>query len=713
MSEITIEVINESSTYLKDVIALGDANKQTLGFLSDVVFFEQAKKVGILVAINQEQQCVGYLMYRFVQRHRHIRIIHLCIDNQYRGLGIARRLNNRLIEETKNIAYGIGLFCREDYSVNKMWPRLGYVATFEKPGRKKSGSILINWWLDYHHPGLFDAKKEDLSLNLRVAVDAQIFYALSSSGDSIYYLGLSDTARHEISLLELDWLNQEVTLGITEEIFNEISRDFKTKKEKDEKRLAISKFDMLKPATQGSTEILDNLEKTLSLKVHESSIRHIARCANAGVSIFLTLDQDLLEFKDIIRKIAGVLVLSPSQLIIQLDDVSREVAYQPVYLAGLEFKSQVLSEVSDLSILSKIFITSESNESEKEFRQYLNSCVQGIKQSQLITHNKKPLILNIFETSQSQEVIIRYLRSTQNGYASTVLRHILFESATKAIKEGIAITKVVDPYISDDVKAALRDSNFVYLADRSEWIRVHCQYSANLQEVSRKLSDLSKKHESYTLMPILLNKISHPNFLHDSISISDVEKLLWPLKILDAEQPSFIIPINPEWAKELFDKELASQTLFGSLQPEVFLNTESVYYRSRLANGGLQPNTYGRILWYVSQGKKNGYTSTQAIRACSQIDEILIDYPQNLYNRFSRLGVYKLDQLVKLSSKDDGLNSKIMAIKFSNTELFKNSISLSQARIILQKKSSFQSPCKISPSQFSRFYKQGMALIDD
>jgi len=712
MNNISIQNVNEQSPYLKDIIALGDANKQTLGFLPESVFIEQAMSLGIIVAVTQDGQCVGYLMYNLAKRNRHVRIMHLCVDKKFRGLGIAKRLNDYLIEKTKDIAYGIKLSCRKDYPISQMWPRLGYVAISEKPGRKKSGSTLVNWWLDHHHPLLFDLKKEDLSVSLRVAIDSRIFYELSSREEK----SNRESSNREVELLELDWLNEEVVLGVTEEIFTEINRDFKTQQEKVKKRLAVDKFNLIKSTLVQDGEVLSTLESlsftNCAIPEIASCLRHITRCVNAGVPIFLTLNKDLLSLQEAIQKISGILVLKPSELLIRLDDILKQVQYQPVHLAGLEFKSQTISEVSDLALLLSIFSSSDSTEPEENFRKYLYDSAQGLLRSQLITHNKRPIALVISDMSSSKEAVIRCLRATKSSYSNTILRHVLFQFITQAVQDKIAITKVMDSHISEDVGLALQDSNFIALPNSSEWVKIHYQCSAELENASRALAELSSLHRSYKLLPMLLTKMSDSNFLNDSISISDVEKLLWPLKILDAEQPSFIIPITPKWAKELFDYKLANQTLFGASNPEVFLNTESVYYRSQLPTGGLKPNICGRILWYVSKGRHREYVSTQAIRACSQIDEILVDYPERLYNRFSRLGIYELSQLIEISKAPDG-SRKIMAIKFSNTEIFQNPIHLARVRDILQNQAPLQSPYKISPRQFSEIYMNGMLLVND
>ena len=85
MKEIKIKIINDKSPYLESVIKLGDANKKTLGFFSRGAFINQASKGLIIVAINDCNNCVGYLMYRIAKKVNQVKLVHLCIDREYRG----------------------------------------------------------------------------------------------------------------------------------------------------------------------------------------------------------------------------------------------------------------------------------------------------------------------------------------------------------------------------------------------------------------------------------------------------------------------------------------------------------------------------------------------------------------------------------------------------------------------------------------------------
>jgi hypothetical protein len=180
-----------------------------------------------------------------------------------------------------------------------------------------------------------------------------------------------------------------------------------------------------------------------------------------------------------------------------------------------------------------------------------------------------------------------------------------------------------------------------------------------------------------------------------------IEKALWPVKITDASIPSFIVPIRPEWAMHLFDTGIGSQNLFGG-NPHLVFRVENAYYRSSIPR---VLDTPGRILWYVSKhtGK---YQDTESIRACSYLDEVVIDRPKPLFTRFRRLGVYKWDDLFKLAKRD--LETKIMGFRFTKTEMLARPINKKALQKVwreqLGKNFHIQSPIRIPPTVFFDLY---------
>ncbi|KKM11080.1 hypothetical protein SY88_10110 [Clostridiales bacterium PH28_bin88] len=96
-----------------------------------------------------------------------------------------------------------------------------------------------------------------------------------------------------------------------------------------------------------------------------------------------------------------------------------------------------------------------------------------------------------------------------------------------------------------------------------------------------------------------------------------------------------------------------------------------------------------------------------SIRACSYVDKIVIDKPKELFRQFRRLGVYEWADVLGEANGD--YNREIMAVCFSDTELFDVPIYWSVLKQILLEEEGrtapIQSPVLISNKVFERIYR--------
>lgn len=186
--------------------------------------------------------------------------------------------------------------------------------------------------------------------------------------------------------------------------------------------------------------------------------------------------------------------------------------------------------------------------------------------------------------------------------------------------------------------------------------------------------------------------------------IADLERMLWPVKIIGTNLPVFIIPIKPEWAKNLFDEHMASQYLFGL--SDLILNAEMVYYRAKKPSGLIAP---ARILWYASN--KKDHPEAGSIRAVSMLEEVDIGTAKQLYSKYRRLGVYKWKDVLGVAKND--FERQIMALRFSNTYMLDRPLYWRELKAVLQKfgkKTTLQSPLRIAEDIFSMILKETTTL---
>ena len=222
--QITMEQLT-----LADLDAVDDLMKRhsrTLGFLPREALqsYLMRQRGGVLGAKTNAGQLVGYLLY--AANPNYFRITHLCVLEECRGQGVAKRLVNGL-KDFATTQRSIKLNCRRDFPANDLWPKLGFVALANKRSRSRAKHFLTIWHLTLgpddqldlfqaitsNRLDLFQAITSGSSLD--VVIDAQIFFDFDEP----------DSAKTKPSKVLLsDFLIDSLNLLITDEIFNEIDR---------------------------------------------------------------------------------------------------------------------------------------------------------------------------------------------------------------------------------------------------------------------------------------------------------------------------------------------------------------------------------------------------------------------------------------------------------------------------------------------------------
>jgi hypothetical protein len=96
-----------------------------------------------------------------------------------------------------------------------------------------------------------------------------------------------------------------------------------------------------------------------------------------------------------------------------------------------------------------------------------------------------------------------------------------------------------------------------------------------------------------------------------------------------------------------------------------------------------------------------------SIKACSQLEEVVIGKPKELFRRFQRLGVYEWQDIYE--AVDKNISKDIVAFRFRMTERFHAPIGMDFLET-LGIRGPFMSPRKISDSQFASIYTKGYTL---
>ena len=147
-------------------------------------------------------------------------------------------------------------------------------------------------------------------------------------------------------------------------------------------------------------------------------------------------------------------------------------------------------------------------------------------------------------------------------------------------------------------------------------------------------------------------------------------------------------------------------------KPEIIINREAVYYKKNRTPPKRDCEN-GRILWYVTKNDKDqGYTNVSAIRACSRLEEVIVGKPKELYRRFRALGVFEEKNILEIEKGNE--NVEVMAIRFSDTELFDRCIFHDEMQQLSQQVSNQNinviGTSKISKELFAIIYKLGLNM---
>ena len=697
--EYEVTVVDINSEALSSIKTLAKKNSATLGFLPDGAFDAYAKRGWVLAAASNGEM-VGYVVYR-VSRMRAV-LVHLCTDERYRGQGVAEHLFRSVVDRTSGL-HGILANTRRDFPAHNMWPRLGFAAVGERPGRGTNPSVLTQWWYEYPQPTLFSGNSSYARAQspIDVAIDLNVFYDLMMPS-------LREEADESRSL-QGDWLVDEIQLCVTPELFNEINR-LDSPKTREEQRIVAHEFKRI----SGPVEEFDRTCSLLSSIMGEaknerqsSDMRHLAHTAAAGVEFFITRDAKMMKFSNEIENSTGVTVMRPVDLVIEIDHVRNIASYQPVRLSGSLLQIAKIDR-EQREQLEDIFINRSIGEKKRAFRRKVSSILlsRAATESGTVSYDGKPVALFGFELSEPDVLTVPCLRLRSGPMARTLARAIVTKALDSSVLEGRSVTAVTDEWLEPFVEEALAESGFAKLGD--QWLKLNYRAIGTESESSTGLELLLERLEGSGLkLPTILRFPLREGYLSTAAETVLVEKQLRPLKITNGILDTLVIPVRPRWAQHLFDSVLAEQTLFGA-RPDLVLSWENAYYRAPRSLGEI--STPFRILWYVSQDKR--YMGTRQIRAYSVGSSVEVLPAQDAYNRYKRLGVYDMREVLCIAGgKRDG---QVMVIRFCDTEVFENPIDSKRFRETLetsdQKKPSLRGPQRISETAFAKIYSEGQCL---
>ncbi|MFJ7297799.1 GNAT family N-acetyltransferase [Streptomyces collinus] len=667
---------------LAAIIELGNRNRRTLGFLPHAVF-RQAAKTGTLLAAMEGRHLAGYALYGLPGDR--VRLTHLCVDGSYRGKGVNAKLVDAISERHAD-RLGIVLKCRKNYGLEKMWARLGFQMRTEVAGRGQSREPLVVWWRSHGHPDLF-TEVESPAL-VTAAMDCNIFADLHSS--------LPRNGAEETKALAANWLVDLLKLVVLPQLVTEIHNGSHAAERKAQIHALmgyqhpeldqVDEDQMLRKLIEAAWE---DLGIELPRKPNDQAdLTYVVQAHAAGVQLLVTRDEGLIALSPVAEKICGVRILGPTDSVLAIDELTRAQAYQPGSLLGTSMATTAVAAGQEQQQL--VFLNKPGGEKQKAFKKRLRdfAALPGRFIRQQITDQDGRLLATYCHETRDGALHVPLLRvDEQHPLGDTLARQLLFLLRQRCRTEGVEVLRLSDTHLQRTILAAAKEDAF-RPADDASLVALVLDRLTETRALDAHVAELAQRL-GLTLPPLTASL--------PAAAASAVEHAWWPVKIIDAQLPTFLVPVQPRWSYELFgypEGLLARDHNLG-------LSREHVYYRAPVPRGETAP---ARILWYASS---DDTMSVSAVFACSRLEQCVTDDGEQLYRQFKHLGVYRRKDVLDTSEKHAG---KAMALRFSDTALFPSTVShkrLVELGARHGQKVNVQSVYKISPDLFRALYEEG------
>ena len=655
-----------SSAYLSAVDELMKRNSGTVGFLPLEALRYYLENEWVLGAVTSEGHLAAYLLY--AENRDRFRITQLCVEEDFRGQGLARGLLDALKVSaiTQKV---IVLSCRNDFPAHSMWSELGFVPVDERPGRSKEGHLLTVWRFTL-------AVEEQLALfpsesALDVAIDAQIFFDFDKPE--------SDASRPSKVLIS-DHFTDSVNVWYTDELLSEINRNVSAEK-RQAARLRARDFWEVRHDPVSAEILSDALTQVLpsGTTSQRSDINHLAKVASSDIDIFVTRDRRILNKANEIAELVNLRVVSPTELIIRLNELSEAQAYEPNRVSGLGLQWRRLSSQEFSTFPFDRFL--EPRERLGRLKERVNSYLidASSHEFEILWSGDEPVALRCLTTNSPGMLTITLGRVSTSTDRTLFGRFLVSDAIFRAVRQGIELVGFDETALPASLIQGISGMGFT---KNGEYFLRFC-FTRHMER-DQVLSSIN------TLRPDAISN-------YRDMDVLELERSCSPL-ISDSPQNYFLIPIRPGYALNLFDRQQSSYDLFGG-EPKLLMRWSNVYYRR--VTHQLTLKAPSRILWYVSD-------SQQQIAGSSHLDEVVIDNPKELFRRFSRQGTLEWQDLYDMCEGE--VSRDLMALRFSHTFTFNSPVPLSEVRKVFEEEGKglfLQGPIKLSSSIYRKLFELG------
>lgn len=628
------------SPLLRRVQSLGDSFASTVGHLPFAAWDDYAAAGHILAAIDDDsdEDVLGYVTYRLPRDE--VVIAQLVVNPKRRGNGIARALVQEISAQYHE-RRGIRLRCRRDFAVNSMWPHLGFVSRGERSGRSHSGSILTEWWRDHGHIDLMSWQGSPPQV-IPVLIDSNVFFDLHPEDNG--------PCRPEIQFLK-DLDGNRLDIIVSPETLNEIQRNPVQQKRTRLLSLANSYPRLaVNPALREQWEqrIRSLVDKQLNREQDTSDLRHVAYAVSAGIEVLVTQDRPARKRYERIAEGLGLQVTSIDEIIPLIDAQENQPAYTPQALLGTGFQLREMTAKHRLHV--QHLLATSSGERRVDYDAIFDRLARERPRStrSMLVDPEGTTVAVVGAVPSRGVLEVLLLRVQTSTLEGTIAAQLVNQLREVAASTKLAVIRVNDPHCGPALVQALQDDGFMPTND--DWIGISLRRSLSWADAASELNDLALRVGAPTW---LMEPAKGPQ-APSAEQAHALEHRFRPLRILDGDLPTFIVPIQHRHSSDLFGHP---SNLF-TRPDHLGMSLEQVYYRA----GTSSERSPARVLWYLS-----GFSE---VFACSTLVGVVDADPKTLYKRFRRLGVYSYADVAAAAAK----TGTARALHVIDTHMFRRPI---------------------------------------
>lgn len=433
--EVSIKTLTPAD--INSVEELRKRNATTLGFFPYKALREHLRTGMVLGARAQDHQLIGYLL--FARNADRFRIIHLCVDEDHRGCGLAKKLLDEL-KELRTTQTTIRLSCRRDFPANDVWQKLDFVPIGDKAGRSKAGRLLTVWQYDMVESDQLEIfRSKTMPEALDVVLDAQVFFDFEEPPRK---------ASEQSKALLADFLVDTLEFWVTNEILVEINRNENVAERNKQRQRAETHIVPHNPAVaKHYSGVLGTILPARRTDSQRSDIQQLAKTAASNVRVFTTRDRAILRRSKKIERLTGIRVVSPTQVILECHETSEKEAYVPSYVSGQNFAWSRISSEDIAQISWQAFL--RQGERLHRFREALLSFVAnpGKFTCEVLRSDADTCAVRVIEKKENTLVV-------HLARAEKTVRRPLFERflATDAMYEALAANLPIIEIVIRSVK---------------------------------------------------------------------------------------------------------------------------------------------------------------------------------------------------------------------------------------------------------------------